>query len=346
MVLVSDTSGKVSASSISTTVLGYLSGVTSAIQTQLNGKQNSLPTGGSSSNWLRGDLTWQTISVLPTGGSVGNFLTGGGTSTPSWTAIRQVPTGGTAGQFLRQDSTWATVDTLPTGGTTSTYLQSGTTRTWADFATSVRASTIGTITNSNTILASTDTLTTAFGKIQGQINAKQNSLPTGGSSSNFLRGDLTWQAMSIPTAIIVNSISATGTSPVIGASAARFSNGYFTALNVSTSGIIEQTGSGNFVTLRNTTGDGVRLRAVGRVELEGSATITAYIGSVQILWCDSTGIKIGGNSYTAQRIGFYGATPIARTTGWTNMATTDTLANTITRVNAITTFLRTIGLTT
>ena len=40
-VLVSNSSGKVAASSVSATELGYLSGVTSAIQTQLNGKQAS-----------------------------------------------------------------------------------------------------------------------------------------------------------------------------------------------------------------------------------------------------------------------------------------------------------------
>ena len=40
--LVSNASGKVAASSVSSTELGYLSGVTSAIQTQLNGKQDAL----------------------------------------------------------------------------------------------------------------------------------------------------------------------------------------------------------------------------------------------------------------------------------------------------------------
>lgn len=40
MVLVSDANGKVAASSVTTTELGYLSGVTSSIQTQLNAKAN------------------------------------------------------------------------------------------------------------------------------------------------------------------------------------------------------------------------------------------------------------------------------------------------------------------
>ena len=45
--LISNTSGKIGVSSATTTELGYLSGVTSAIQTQLNGKQASI-TGGAS----------------------------------------------------------------------------------------------------------------------------------------------------------------------------------------------------------------------------------------------------------------------------------------------------------
>jgi len=46
-VLVSDASGKVSASSVSSTELGHLSGVTSSVQNQINSKQASI-TGGAS----------------------------------------------------------------------------------------------------------------------------------------------------------------------------------------------------------------------------------------------------------------------------------------------------------
>ena len=40
--MVSDTNGKVAVSAVTSTELGYLDGVTSAIQTQLNGKQANL----------------------------------------------------------------------------------------------------------------------------------------------------------------------------------------------------------------------------------------------------------------------------------------------------------------
>jgi hypothetical protein len=63
-VLVSDGSGKVAVSTITSTELGNLSGVTSNIQTQLNGKFNN-PT-GTTLQYLRGDGTLATFPVLTT----------------------------------------------------------------------------------------------------------------------------------------------------------------------------------------------------------------------------------------------------------------------------------------
>ena len=66
-VLVSNTSGKVAVSSISTTKLGYLTDVTSNIQAQLNGKQASLPSqSGNSGKYLTTNgsaLSWGTITI-------------------------------------------------------------------------------------------------------------------------------------------------------------------------------------------------------------------------------------------------------------------------------------------
>ena len=350
MVLVSDTSGKVSASSVSTTVLGYLSGVTSAVQTQLNGKQNSLPTGGSSSNFLRGDLTWQTIPSLPTGGTTAQFLQGG--TTPSWTDFattvrasaistitltnsalattdtfqagmgklqaqinnaRTVPTGGSAGQFLRQDLTWQTPPAqMPTGGTSGQFLRSN-----------------------GTSAASWETI---------------RQVPTGGTAGQFLRQDLTWQtpSVTIPTAITVNSISVSGTSSFIGTSTSRFVSGYFTTLYVG-SGLISQQGPGNFLTMSATANDGVQLggaTGTSSVKIMGNTIRMQTTGQVDYMICDSTGIRIGGTAYTSQRIGFYNVTPIARTTGWANLTNTAWSTAERDRINAITTFLRSIGLTT
>jgi hypothetical protein len=62
-VLISDISGKIAASSsISTTELGYLDSITSNIQDQFDGKEPTIFSGGSSDYW-RGDKTWQTLDT-------------------------------------------------------------------------------------------------------------------------------------------------------------------------------------------------------------------------------------------------------------------------------------------
>lgn len=58
--LVSNSSGKVAVSAVTSTELGYVSGVSSAIQTQLNGKEPTI-TAGTISDYWRGDKTWQTL---------------------------------------------------------------------------------------------------------------------------------------------------------------------------------------------------------------------------------------------------------------------------------------------
>lgn len=71
--LVSDADGYISVSStVSTTELEYLDGVTSAIQTQINGKEPTIAAGTTSQYW-RGDKTWQTLDKSAVGlGNVDN----------------------------------------------------------------------------------------------------------------------------------------------------------------------------------------------------------------------------------------------------------------------------------
>jgi hypothetical protein len=79
--LVSDGSGVVSVSSVTSTEAGYLSGVTSAIQTQLNTKvTNPMDSAG--------DLIYGGASGVPTkldSGTSGQILVSGGAGAPSWT---------------------------------------------------------------------------------------------------------------------------------------------------------------------------------------------------------------------------------------------------------------------
>ena len=92
--LVSNGSGKIAVSSITATVLGYLSGVTSAIQTQLDGKEPSFATlpiskGGTNNGSLGvtagGVLYTDGSKVVNVGaGTAGQLLKSNGSSAPSW----------------------------------------------------------------------------------------------------------------------------------------------------------------------------------------------------------------------------------------------------------------------
>jgi len=57
---------KIGSGSVSNTEFGYLDGVTSAIQTQINGKENTI-TAGTTSQYYRGDKTFQTLDKTAVG---------------------------------------------------------------------------------------------------------------------------------------------------------------------------------------------------------------------------------------------------------------------------------------
>lgn len=84
--LVSDSSGKVAVSSVTATELGYLSGVTSAVQTQLNGKQATLTFDGTynpSSNKAA------TVSTVTNAIEALDVTTSGGATSKTITALTQ-----------------------------------------------------------------------------------------------------------------------------------------------------------------------------------------------------------------------------------------------------------------
>ena len=75
--LVSNSSGKVAASAVTSTELGYLDGVTSAIQTQLNGKVSASRTVNNKALSSNITLTASDVGALPlTGGTLTGNLTG------------------------------------------------------------------------------------------------------------------------------------------------------------------------------------------------------------------------------------------------------------------------------
>lgn len=135
--LASDASGKVAVSAVTATELGYVSGVTSAIQTQLNGKQATIAA-GTTAQYRRGDNTWQ------------------------------------------------------------------------DFFTDVRAATLtGLSTATNAVIAATDTVLGALGKLQAQVSALQTSLSSKLSSVSFavdaFTGDGTTTAFTLGAASTLNA---------------------------------------------------------------------------------------------------------------------------------------------
>jgi hypothetical protein len=118
-VLVSDASGKVVVSTVTDTELEHLSGVTSAIQSQINAKENAI-TAGTTAQYRRGDKTWQTLNSTAVGlGNVPNIdatnaanLSSGSLSAARF-GIQTVPIGSinasgtpSSANYLRGDGTW------------------------------------------------------------------------------------------------------------------------------------------------------------------------------------------------------------------------------------------------
>lgn len=115
--LVSDGNGKVAVSAITTTELGYLDGVTSSIQTQINNKAASSHThalasttaagflrqvNGSTSNYLRGDGNWATPP-----NTTYSVMGGASTSAGGTVGLVPAPSAGAANRYLRSDGTWS-----------------------------------------------------------------------------------------------------------------------------------------------------------------------------------------------------------------------------------------------
>jgi hypothetical protein len=107
---------------VSATELGYLDGVTSAVQTQINSKEATLPSQtGNTGKYLTTDgsaKSWGTVSqyALPTQtGNSGKYLTTNGTS-ESWGTVAAIPANATARVNTQQQVTSGSYVDLATAG--------------------------------------------------------------------------------------------------------------------------------------------------------------------------------------------------------------------------------------
>ena len=171
------------------------------------------PAAGAQTKFLRGDATWQTIPIPST-------MTAATASAAGTAGIVPAPAAGAQVKFLRGDATWQTIP-LPSVMTGASDLDNGASGlvpaptahnhigqyflcadgTWSDVTTQFPS--IPTYSNMTAATAS------AAGK-SGLVPA-----PAAGANTKFLRGDATWQTISIPGVMTAATASAAGASGLV-----------------------------------------------------------------------------------------------------------------------------------
>ena len=160
----------------------------SGLTTSLSGKEAAI-TAGTTAQYWRGDKSWQTLN----GAAVVNTAAGSIAATTVQAAINELDT---------------EKQSLITAGTTSQYYRGD--KTWSSLQTDVQALVMNSyVAGTNSVLANTDSLQGALGKVQGQINALTTSNLgkepgiTVGTTAQYWRGDKTWQTLN--TSIVSES---------------------------------------------------------------------------------------------------------------------------------------------
>jgi hypothetical protein len=207
-----DGAGALTTSGTTFTELGYVAGVTSAIQAQINAKETTL-TAGTSAQYYRGDKSWQTIdtSIVPENTnlyftntrSIASPLTGFATGANSTI----LATDTVLGAFQKTQGQIAAKEPLITAGAATQYIKGD--KSLGTFLTDVMNSLLtGVSFATNSAIVAGDDLLAALGKLQAQITGQATTLGT--------KADLTNGTQTI-TALAVTGLSA----PVAGSDAAN-----------------------------------------------------------------------------------------------------------------------------
>lgn len=233
--------------------LNYMDGVTSNVQTQLNGKAASSHThsnattsvagflpklGGGTTNFLRADGTW---AKPPDTNTTYSNMTGATSSAAGKAGLVPAPAAGAATRYLRSDGTWQVPPDTNTTYTLSSFgiTVSATELNYMDGVTSNVQTQLNGKAASN---HSHSTATTSAAGFLRQLN---------GSTSNFLRGDGTWAT---PTATVADG----------SITSAKLAADAVTSAKIATNAV---------------TADGIAAGAVGTSELASNAVTLAKLGS-------------------------------------------------------------------
>ena len=314
--LVSDSSGKVSASSVSSTTLGYLD-ATSSVQTQLNAKQATIT--GAATTITSSDLTASKALVSDASGKVAassvssttlGYLDATSSVQTQLNAKEPSITAGTTGQYWRGDKSFQTLDksavglgNVPNTDATARANHTGTqaASTISDFTAAVQAVTIdaakiGSGVVSNSEFAFLDGVSSA---IQTQIDGKQATI-TGGATT-ITSSNLTASKALVSDAsgkVAVSSVSST------------------------TLGYLDATSS------VQTQIDGKQATVTGAATTITSSNLTAS----KALVSDSSG-KVAASSVSSTTLGYLDATSSVQTQIDGKQATVTGAATTITSSN-------------
>lgn len=239
VVVTNGTTGALSNSSISTTELGYLSGASSNIQTQLNAKQGTLDKssvqdlsklriyGANTTNYVElsaSTLTANRILNFPdSNGSNGYVLSTNGAGNLSWIAIPSAPVTSVFGRTgvvvaTTGDYSAAQITNTAAGNIVATDVQAAINeldtekQSISTLATDIMNTVLSTFTlngGSKPDVANTDTIVQAFGKVQKSIDDIDGDYVSKSSNNNVtgsfnLTGIASFLQIPTPSGAIVN----------------------------------------------------------------------------------------------------------------------------------------------